>query len=85
MFFVVHVVYGVISEVFYDQTMLFVIHVDYVIFPQVYHDQTMVFVVHMDCGVFSDIFMFITKWDILSSTWTKSLPASTYVTTRFIS
>ena len=58
MFFVV---YGVISEVFHDQSMLFVIREDYVIFPEVFHDQTMVFVVHVDCGVFSDIFMFITK------------------------
>ena len=79
--FVVHVVYGVIFEVFDDQMMLFVIHVDYVIFPEIYNDQTMVFFVHVDCGVFSDIFMFITKWNFLSSTWTKLLPARTYVTT----
>ena len=29
MFFVVHVEYGVILEVYHDQTMLFVVHVDY--------------------------------------------------------
>ena len=38
MFFVVHVDYGVIFEVYHDQTMLFVVHVDYDIVFEVYHD-----------------------------------------------
>ena len=42
MFFVVHVDYVVIAEVYCDQTMFFVVHVDYVVIAEVYRDQTMV-------------------------------------------
>ena len=43
-FFVVHVEYGVISEVCHDQTIIFKVHVDYGVFSEVFFYQTILFV-----------------------------------------
>ena len=46
MFFVVHVDYGVITEIYHDQSTLSIVHIDYDIVFEVCHDYTMVFAVY---------------------------------------
>ena len=49
MLFVVHVEYGVISEVYHNQTIIFVVHVDYGVFFEDYLYQMILFVIFVNC------------------------------------
>ena len=49
MVFVVHVVYGAISEVYHNQTIIYVVNVDYGVFFEVYLYQIILFVVFVNC------------------------------------